>query len=588
MSRPSHPEERYQAELLSTEVSPRTARVMAWAFVGLLVLIPVSQTLLEVARRQTPQVLDVVRPVRLLVRGWIHGDRDAARSAWRTLVSREFPKGFEDALERGSAPKSWVQPRLQGLLTGLAGFGNDKGTVGRNGWLFYQPGIDYVTGPDVTSADTLALTAKRMIDKQGEADPQPDPRAALLAFNRACERAGIHLVLVPIPDKSMLQPWQLVQRASSTGAILPANNRGYDALIAELRKEIDVFDPTPKSIAAGDERYLPQDTHWTPGFMDSVSAALAAYIAPVLTPVPTSVSASGPQRYITRPMAATRVGDLVDILKLPAEQRLYLPQTATVDQVIDTTSQQPWTRDPSAEVLVLGDSFTNVFSEAAMGWGSAAGFGPHLSLHLQRPVDVIASNGGSASAAREELARRVAGRTEPLPTRVIVYEVSMRFLAGENWRVVPFAPARRVESPATSEPKTAAAPPKAAPVAPVAPVAAIPALPPGPFTAVVEVLQTSKVPEPGTAPYKDCLTYLRLRVLTVEAGQVSTREVIGAFWAMRDNQWLPAASYAVGDRLRVTMTPMELADSAVRSMQRADSLNDFVLKVFLVSNEGKP
>ena len=41
-----HPEERYQAELSSTDVSPRTAKVMTWTFVVLLFGVPFSQAAL--------------------------------------------------------------------------------------------------------------------------------------------------------------------------------------------------------------------------------------------------------------------------------------------------------------------------------------------------------------------------------------------------------------------------------------------------------------------------------------------------------------------------------------------------------------
>jgi hypothetical protein len=108
---------------------------------------------------------------------------------------------------------------------------------------------------------------------------------------------------------------------------------------------------------------------------------------------------------------------------------------------------------------------------------------------------------------------------------------------------------------------------------------------PGPVTVTARIVQTSKVPAPGTAPYRDCLTYVRLHIEGVESGNLAESDVIGAFWAMKDDTWLPAATYAVGDRLRLTLIPMDQADRKIQALQRADNLNDFTLKVFFVTRE---
>jgi alginate O-acetyltransferase complex protein AlgJ len=102
-----------------------------------------------------------------------------------------------------------------------------------------------------------------------------------------------------------------------------------------------------------------------------------------------------------------RVGDVVDMLKLREGQTLFAPQTVTVQQVQDAAGK-PWESDPKGEVLLLADSFSNIFTFDAMGWGTAAGLGPHLALALRRPVDVIAQNDSGAFATRQALARELA------------------------------------------------------------------------------------------------------------------------------------------------------------------------------------
>jgi hypothetical protein len=532
---------------------------MTWVFVVILSAVSLTQAAVEISKHQMPQALDVFRPVRAAALATARGDGAGVRAAASVVVSRGFPKEFEAALEKASIAKSFFQPRLQSILTGRLGFGNDKVVVARGGWLFYQPGVDYLAGPDITDPGYIALTSKKLIDKQGEHDPHPDARAAILAFNRECEAAGIHLVLLPIPDKAMLQPGQLTARMAIGQPVSPPNNRGYGRFVTELRAQgVDIFDPTPDAIEAADVRYLVQDTHWTPEFMDTVAAGLARHI----DRWEGRTRPNGHGGFELRAAPASRVGDLVDTLRLPRDQRLFEPQSVTVQQVIASRTGRVWERDAAADVLLLGDSFTNIFSQPALGWGESGGFAEHLSYHLGRSIDVIAFNGAGASATREELARRALDRGDSAPTKVIVYQFAMRFLMGENWRVIPFkmAPSHSVPPAATTG---------------------------GLVSVIARVTQTSNVPAPGTAPYKDCLTYVKLHIEHVESGGLPASDVIGAFWAMRDNTWLPAATYAVGDRLRLDMIPLEQADAKTQTLQRADDLNDFTSKVFFVTNEAR-
>ena len=96
-----------------------------------------------------------------------------------------------------------------------------------------------------------------------------------------------------------------------------------------------------------------------------------------------------------------------------------------------------WRRDPAAEVLLLGDSFTNVYSDPALGWGRGAGLAEQLAYELARPVDKLALNAGGAHATREALARALAsGRTSLAGKRVVIYQFAARELSTGDWRAV--------------------------------------------------------------------------------------------------------------------------------------------------------
>ena len=105
--------------------------------------------------------------------------------------------------------------------------------------------------------------------------------------------------------------------------------------------------------------------------------------------------------------------------------------------------------------MLLGDSFTNIYSLESMGFGTHGGLAEHLSLALGWPIDRIARNAGGASATREALADDLArhdaivSRGDVPPTRerladtkVVVWQFAMRELLSGDWRPVALPDAR--------------------------------------------------------------------------------------------------------------------------------------------------
>jgi alginate O-acetyltransferase complex protein AlgJ len=434
--------QRDHLELASTEVSPATARFFSLAFVAILFAVPIAQASVEIARQEWPQALELFQPFANGVRQLAAGDAGGAWTSARAGLEPERLHGYEEAVESESIFSSYFQPRTQQILTGWFGAGNDKAVLGRDGWIFYLPGVDYVVGPSVADRATFERAAQQLVNKGAAGTPQVDPRPAILDFARQCRDAGIHLVVVPVPDKAMMQPAQLYAGAAQGEAIPVANNVGYRRLVEALRAEgVDWFDPAPPTVRGDEIRYLEQDTHWTPAYMDAIARDVANHVRstgalPEREPLPLRLA----------PQEISRVGDLVDMLSLTKDQGIYRPQTITIEQVIDERTGQPITRDATADVLLVGDSFTNIFSAPAMGWGTGAGFGQHLAYHLRRPVDVIAFNGGAATQSRAELAR--SENAERLGhKKVIVYQFAIRALLTETWEHSRMVTPRRSSAP---------------------------------------------------------------------------------------------------------------------------------------------
>lgn len=399
---PSHDEE-LRRGIIHTAVSRPLALALVGAFLLVIYGVPVAQALLEKKNDEDSMLLEVFQ-----------------RAPTRANLAR-----YEEDLEKSSYAKEFVQPRVQGVLTRL-GAGNKRAVIGRDRWLYFAPGVMSLAGPGFLDEEVHAIRTRAAADAD-EPPLHPDPRPAILALHRALARRGIRLVLFPVPDKAALQPAQLHRRATEEVPV----NLDHARFVAALRAAgVLVFDPTPARLRAGEPpRYLVQDTHWTPAWMQAVAGELAAFVrqAAALPAVPAPA-------WKVVPGPVERVGDIVDMLKLAEDQTLFAPQAVVVRQVQDDEGQ-PWQPSPTADVLLLGDSFTNVFSAEPMGWGSAAGLAPHLALALARPLDVIAQNDSGAFATRKLLAEALAAGEDRLAgKRVVIWEFAARELAVGNWK----------------------------------------------------------------------------------------------------------------------------------------------------------
>jgi alginate O-acetyltransferase complex protein AlgJ len=403
---------------LRTQVTPPVAWALVGSFLLAIALLPLSQLYLEHEAEEESPLLELLR----------------------REPSAEHLRQVEHELEQASYAKAFVQPRLQLLLTGFGRVGNQRAVVGQHGWLYYTPGVLHVAGPGFL--DPGVQRARELAERDADDAPiHADPRPAILEFNAALAQRGIRLVLMPVPDKAAVEAESL--HARGRPAQLP-DNPDYERFLRELRANgVSVFDARELLPSPGSEpAFLVQDTHWTPAWMEHVARALAAHVSElgVLGPAP------APAWHAVEE-GADRVGDLVDMLKLPEDQALFLPQAVRIHPVHDAEGNA-WEPQAGAEILLLGDSFTNVFSLEGMGWGAAAGLGPHLSLALQRPLDMIAQNDSGAFVTRRALARELAAGSDRLAgKRVLIWEFAARELSAGDWKRIELPEAAAAESP---------------------------------------------------------------------------------------------------------------------------------------------
>jgi len=430
---PRSREEQALAELGHTSFS----RGVRWMLVGALLLtiliVPLVQACSELGRFRVPSAaaVEAASPEMLEAEVLPFG-RDLRRRVRRLLAwvpTEARLRRFETALERGSVVGHVVRTTAQTIITSRLDVGNDTIYVGEHRWLFDRMGVEYVMGPGFL--DPQVLARRRAAAKSTDDLQQPDPRPAIIRFRRQLAARGIDLILLPTPDKAMIHPerFRSVPRWDSV-----PQNPSYAAFREALARErVEVFDPSADIYARSrtSPAYLRADTHWLPETMGVVAAGLARTIGRTAGLPPR------PQAYRTKEAEAHLVQfDLVNLLYLPLGQMLYPPLTLRVRQVVDHAGAL-WQPTPSADVLLLGDSFCMMYGTDQIGRPLAAGLPETLSVELARPLDKICLPGGGAYLSRLVLANELARGWRRLDgTRVVIWQFAIRDLAWGDWRIV--------------------------------------------------------------------------------------------------------------------------------------------------------
>jgi len=489
-----------RAELGATQVSPRTARWLVGAFAACLLAPPALELAHGLARGFEP-----------LGQAPEDGPGEHRPPGWlRDLEARLAERGHLTRL---------VQPGLVALQARLGAF--DEAVVpGRDGFWFYRPDLDHLLGPGFLSP---AWLARRLREAPAWAPlPAPDPRPALAAFAAGLRARGIRLVLLPVPVKPMLHP-EALGGAGPDAALANPSRADFLRFAAAHAEVLDLAPELRALRAAGRDAYLRTDTHWRPEAVERAAALLAARLERLAFQEPPldGLELQAEER--------AQVGDVAR-MAWPPEVAADVPaERVRVRRVL--LADGPLRPDPGGEVLVLGDSFANVYSQAALGWGDGAGLAEQLAHALRRPVDLLAQNAGGAAGARRALAAELAqGRDRLRGKRVVVWVFSERELGQGDWPVLPLAP-----GPGSSAPRF---------------------LPAAPVEVEARVRAVGWSPLPGRVPYGEHLTAVlldELRGVEVPPGA----ECLAYAETLRAQAWTAAALWRPGDRVRVRLGPFD-------------------------------
>jgi alginate O-acetyltransferase complex protein AlgJ len=310
------------------------------------------------------------------------------------------------------------------------------------------------------------------------------------------------------------------------------HNPSYRQFLDELKSEgvlvCDVTDALAQYRDCSDDAvYLATDTHWRPEAMELAAVKLARLIEQEIV-----LDASIVDRDWHRTSKDVKnLGDIAMMLKLPRNQGVFDEEVVTIHPVTDATGK-PWQPDPTAEVLMLGDSFANIYSMEMMNWGSAAGLAEQLSFALDRPVDTILQNDDGAYATREILSRELGkGEDRLAGKKVVVWQFAAREMAVGDWMLLDMTlkqSRKQADSPplATSE-----------------------------MIVSGTIAAKSPAPRAGQMPYAHHIFTLDLTDLQVHSGTLAEQKIAVYLFSMRNQQNTPAFSWPVGKQVKLKLQP---------------------------------
>ena len=512
-------EEQAAQEIGRTEIQGRFAWLMIVTFWTLVLSVPLWQHIhewspLASSGRVAPQCYDVLNLL--------------------PFPSEEKLEQFETELEDQAVVRQKLLPPTQYVLSRL-GSGNENAYCGRDGWLFFRDDVDYVT--------SRPFLDPQVIRKKGQLHPgwHADPIPALIKMHDDLAEQDIELIVVPTPVKPVIYPEKFSSRYNG-GEML--RNASFGDLCQRLESRgVRVLDVAPALMAAkreGDQPlYLNTDTHWTPRGLQIAVDELVGFIraAGILDAAPDAPDIS-PDK-----VEVENQGDIAAMLQLSAGQNLYPRQRVTIQR----HTPEPQHDAAPAEILLLGDSFSNIYSSADLGWGEHAGLVEQLQAALNRPIDTMIRNGDGAFATRQQLNRELhralqrqqAGKPVAGPLtgkRLVIYQFAERELANGNWKVLDFPHVDTPDVESEGPPVTV----------------------PSELIVAGRIEAVARVPRPGSVPYRDAITSVHLTDLQVQPGSHPTnnaKEIVAFLWGMRDNLWTPAARYQPGQTINLKLRP---------------------------------
>ena len=491
---------------IDVNVSQRGATISIFFFLCIIILPPLYQNIFELNKSLCSND-DIA---------WVPTIEIFKKDSGTTITEhlQQYENSLEDA-EFTEPPRRFVQTILS---KGPLHEGNSKTRIGKNGWFFLKTSLDSLTGyGSIKTEPTSVSKAPSPIHWQS-------PLKTIKRFAEQLYEFGVHLVIVSIPVKPMIYPEHLGQTTQGP-VIHPDSDIFYSAL--RSLPNVDVLDLTLPlfKLKSNSKVFLKQDTHWSPEGMEETAKIIAEHIKSKGWDYNKNVLKTNNNE------SRSSLGDLVENLNTYGKN--------FDKETVMATPVEGQTIDRESSIVLLGDSFTNIYStDTTLNWGKHAGLADHIALHLGGSLDVIAINGGGATRVRKKLASRKGSAASMKKKRAVIWAITSRDLflsstsaheARVHWEDVVFDN-REPEPNLISRVRVRA-----------------------------KILSKPKLPDPKSTTYTALLYGADYEILETTSGKIETdgNKIAVMHWAYKNRQMLPSSNYKIGEERILNLIPFD-------------------------------
>ena len=423
---------------------------------------------------------------------------------------KNFEEKIEDAIY-AEAPRKIIQSALS---LGPLKEGNPSVRIGKDGWLFLDDAIESLTGQGPFQSHRFSND--KIINSSVD---------AIKNFASQLNDFGVHLILVSIPSKAMIYPEKINRNLRG-----PIFHHDTKRIIKALNSSpnLDVLDITKPlfNLKSQNQVFLKQDTHWTPEAMELAAKIIADHIKSL------GITINNSNLNARNKEERKAYGDLAE--------KINIWNGGFSEEVVLANQIQGNTRNRNSEVILLGDSFTNIYSSnQGLDWGVNAGLPEHIALNIGTPIDVISINGGGATEVRKKLAQRRGSSKDMKNKKVIVWALTSRdlYLSKQqgidrniSWEDVTFD--QRQPDSKTSNNK---------------------------ISVRAKLITKPKLPNPNQTTYKDLLYGADYEIIETLSGKFQGNSKVVAIvnWAFKNRKLLPSADYEIGSVRNLQIVPFE-------------------------------
>lgn len=313
--------------------------------------------------------------------------------------------------------------------------------TGRDGWLFLAADLRHVGASKFWGEDAAKASRATTPDA---ADPLP----VILDFKAQLDKAGIELLLVPVPGKSTVYPDRLSDRIKAPAdgpapRVDAADREFFEVLRGKGVAVLDVADDLRANrLAKEGAAFCKQDTHWSGNGCVVAARRIAEtikdreWLKAAVKPVPATEWRTIEIR-----------GDLWRALGQEGLAREQAPLRFVGAKTGDTMT--PVAEDRSSPLVLIGDSNCLIYHVGDEMHAVGAGLSDQLTAELGVAIDVVGVRGSGATTARANLFRRGVMNADYLKRkRMVIWCFAAReFTESDGWRKWPL-----VKEPAAPKP----------------------------------------------------------------------------------------------------------------------------------------